>query len=342
MFDLNVPEEVLSSDAGQVLAMLVRFGYRGIAVNVNLPSKAKLTACRINKEHYAKALRAASNQSKGMAQDSSLAVRTTPSVLSQLELPHSFALSTFDIFTRLSIVLDNPAQNYSFTSSSAISSYDIIAVTPTTEKLFQTACQTLEVDIISLDMSARLAFPIRTATLNAAVQRGVYFEICYSASIRNEAARRQLISNAALLVRNVKGKNIIISSQARAAFEFRAPFDVMNLNHGWHFAFSASLFGLNHSLAKAALSINARSVILHSGTSAAALETYRGVLTLESAHDSLTSSSPSKNNNKRNSTDEGTRAKASWKAAKITQDDFISFAELENEHDPYASELGAI
>jgi len=67
-----------------------------------------------------------------------------------------------------------------------VSSYDILAVQPTNEKTFQAACGTFEVDIISLDLSARLPFNLKLPTVGLAVDRGIYFELCYGAAIRGK------------------------------------------------------------------------------------------------------------------------------------------------------------
>ena len=45
----------------------------------------------------------------------------------------------------------------------------------------------------------------------------------------DQNARRHLITNAAALVRITKGKNIILSSDAKNAMELRGPYDVINL-----------------------------------------------------------------------------------------------------------------
>ncbi|KAF9899879.1 hypothetical protein BX616_002797, partial [Lobosporangium transversale] len=88
-------------------------------------------------------------------------------------------------YSRLTLVVDDVSQNYGLnTGNPTISSYDIIAVQPTNEKLFQAACGTFEVDIISLDMSARLPFYLKHSTVGLAIERGIYFELCYSAAIR--------------------------------------------------------------------------------------------------------------------------------------------------------------
>lgn len=156
------------------------------------------------------------------------------------------------------MVVDDASQNYGLNASNpAISSYDIIAVQPTTEKLFQAACGTLEVDIISLDMSARLPFNLKHSTVGLAVERGIYFELCYGAAIRDANARRNLISNAHSLIRVTRGKNIIISSQAIRAMELRGPYDIVNFG---------TLLGLNQAMAKDCLSSHCRAVVMHAET----------------------------------------------------------------------------
>ena len=104
------------------------------------------------------------------------------------------------------------------------------------------ACASLQVDIISLDLSHRLPFRLRPKVLAPAVQRGVMFEISYACCLRDETSRRLLFSNATALARATRGQNIIVSSGARTAFELRSPYDAMNLS---------ALFGLPERHAKA-------------------------------------------------------------------------------------------
>ena len=42
------------------------------------------------------------------------------------------------------------------------------------------ACENLPVDVIALDLTKRLPFPLRRAPVLAAVKRGVFFELQYS------------------------------------------------------------------------------------------------------------------------------------------------------------------
>lgn len=120
--------------------------------------------------------------------------------------------------------------------------------------MFQQACSLLDVDIISLDMSGRMPFNIKHTTVGMAIARGVYFEITYSGSLRDSNSRKYLISNAANLVRVTRGKNVLLSSQARRALDVRGPYDVANL---------CALFGMNQALGKSAVTVNPRAAILH-------------------------------------------------------------------------------
>ncbi|XP_019051542.1 PREDICTED: uncharacterized protein LOC104587362 isoform X2 [Nelumbo nucifera] len=88
--------------------------------------------------------------------------------------------------------------------------------------------------------------------VKAAIERGIYFEITYSPLISDIQARRQMISNAKLLVDWTRGKNLIFSSAVPTVNELRGPYDVANLS---------SLFGLSMERAKAAISKNCRTLI---------------------------------------------------------------------------------
>ncbi|MEW5297837.1 MAG: hypothetical protein WDW36_001018 [Sanguina aurantia] len=126
--------------------------------------------------------------------------------------------------TRLNFTAADPVQAQLLVASNSVaSSYDIIAIQPKTERVLQQACNSLDVDIISLELSQRLPFKLRLQTVAAALARGLYFEICYSSALRDPVARRHLFSNAQALVRATRGQSILLSSGARNAFELRAP-----------------------------------------------------------------------------------------------------------------------
>jgi ribonuclease P/MRP protein subunit RPP1 len=64
--------------------------------------------------------------------------------------------------------------------------YDIVSVRPVNEKVFQTACLQMDVDIVSVDLSVRLPFRLKHSTVGAAVDRGVFFEISFGQCFRGK------------------------------------------------------------------------------------------------------------------------------------------------------------
>ncbi|KAK6504033.1 hypothetical protein TWF506_002250 [Arthrobotrys conoides] len=165
---------------------------------------------------------------------------------------------------RVTIVLDDPSQNYGLASLS--NNFDIVAVRPTDEKLLLQACTSLECDLISLDLSIRHPYHFKYKILGQAISRGIRFEITYSASVNESNARRNLLSNAAALIRATKGKGIVISSEARKAMLCRAPFDVINL---------ATLWGLNQDKGKEAIANGPRAVMIQAKMKR---QSFRGVI----------------------------------------------------------------
>ncbi|XP_068610546.1 ribonuclease P protein subunit p30 [Brachionichthys hirsutus] len=140
--------------------------------------------------------------------------------------------------------------------------FDLLAVQPTTEKLFHAACMTYDVDIICVPVTEKLPFFFKRAPVNGAVDRGLVFEVSYAAAIRDATMRRYTIANANALVETCKGKNVILSSAANKPLELRGPYDIANLG---------LLFGLSDGDAKAAVSSTCRSVVLHAETRKTAL-----------------------------------------------------------------------
>lgn len=118
---------------------------------------------------------------------------------------------------------------------------------------FDQACNVSEVDIISLDFSQKLPFRLKLAMVQAAIKRGVHFEISYSHIIAGDHARRQILSEAKRLGEWTRGKNLIISGSAASFNEVRGPCDVANL--------STIFLGLTMERAKAAVSGNCRSLV---------------------------------------------------------------------------------
>ncbi len=160
--------------------------------------------------------------------------------------------ASMTLLTRITFTISDPTQNHRL--SSLQPAYNIVALRPTNEKVLSLCCQSLECDLISLDLSLRLPFILKFKTMAAALQRGIRFEICYSGGVISSGtdARRNLISGATALIRATRGRGIIISSEARSALGFRGPWDVVNL---------AAVWGLSQERGKEAVCEEARKVV---------------------------------------------------------------------------------
>lgn len=176
------------------------------------------------------------------------------------------APSKLRFLRRCTLTLTDSAQNHRLRDLNA--AYDIVALRPTDEKTLLQACQNLDCDLVSLDLTIRYSFHFPFGTVAAALNRGLKFEICYSPGIlaNDSRARTNLISNATQLIRATRGRGIILSSEASRAQGCRGPWDVANL---------AAIWGLSQERGKEAVSNAARSVVV---SAALKRSSYRGVI----------------------------------------------------------------
>ncbi|OCK77522.1 PHP domain-like protein [Lepidopterella palustris CBS 459.81] len=170
------------------------------------------------------------------------------------------------LLRRCTLILADTSQNHRIAQIAA--AYDILAIRPTDEKTLKQACETLDCEIISIDLTQRLAAHFKFKMLSQAIARGVRFEICYSPGILavDSSARRNLIGNVTQLIRATRGRGLVISSEAKIALGCRAPADVINL---------ASVWGLGQERGKEAICKEARSVVV---TAQLKRTSYRGVV----------------------------------------------------------------
>ncbi len=59
------------------------------------------------------------------------------------------------------------------------------------------ACASLDVDLVTLDLTDPRLFRLRPGPIQTALKRGIMFEICYSGALRTDAGRRVFFQNAA-------------------------------------------------------------------------------------------------------------------------------------------------
>jgi ribonuclease P/MRP protein subunit RPP1 len=237
MFDLCISHEAINEEFFPVVK---ENGFSAIAISQEFSSNLKTKPCSIPITKYHEKLSQVGN-----------------SQLSQFKKDNKL-----EIYSRLTIEMDDAAQNYSIKGNVG-ESYNLIAVVPRTEKLFQMACQTLEIDIISFDMGERLPFHLKVPSIKVAIKRGISFEIRYGSGLRGNAfinldlsSRKNLIANASELVKKTNGRNIIISSDAKAILQLRGVHDVLNL---------CCLFGMNTEMARNSLDKNCAMAIMHGG-----------------------------------------------------------------------------
>lgn len=160
------------------------------------------------------------------------------------------ASTPFRQYTRITVCVENTLQANALNAGNPIlKTYDLVAVMPLNQNAFDVACERMAVDIISIDFSAKLPFRLKQSMVKMATQRGVVFEVSYSGLIADVQLRRQLISNAKLLIDWTRGRDIVFSSAAPSVNELRGPCDVGNL---------LLLFGLSKEEAKSAISKNCR------------------------------------------------------------------------------------
>ncbi|KAI8970326.1 RNase P subunit p30-domain-containing protein [Mycotypha africana] len=148
--------------------------------------------------------------------------------------------------TRATLIVEDPKRNYQLASSTAYPQIDILAVRPTNIDICKHACQTLEVDLISLDLAKTRVLP-SFVSAQVAVNRGLFFEICYSQSFRDPHKKFMFYSNVRRLVEVTRGHNLIFSSEATRALEIRRPADLRILG---------SMFGMTHDQIEATVTAN--------------------------------------------------------------------------------------
>uniref|UniRef100_A0A803KS48 Uncharacterized protein n=1 Tax=Chenopodium quinoa TaxID=63459 RepID=A0A803KS48_CHEQI len=238
LFDLNIPySESNKQTRLKLVVKAMELGYSGIAYNRSIKGvMSESDRCTISPFPLFSLLKA----SPFLASTVSFHRRL-------LGVPEK---SAFRQYTRLTMLVETSTQVSALNSGNPIlKTYDLIAVRPLNQNSFDIACQSSQVDLISIDFADKLPFRLKLPMVKAAIARGVYFEIMYSSLMQDVQLRRQMISNAKLLVEWTQGKNLIVSSAAPSVLELRGPNDVTNL---------LSLLGLSNECAKATISKNCR------------------------------------------------------------------------------------
>ncbi|KAI9297865.1 PHP domain-like protein [Neoconidiobolus thromboides FSU 785] len=163
------------------------------------------------------------------------------------------------IYTRLTMIIEqaNDAKGINNTPN-AINQYDIIAAqVEGDERVLNMVLKNLDIDLVSITLNCRLPYFIKYSTVQPGLERDIFFEVKYGNAIRDIDSRKFLFSNASLLARALKAKNLIFTSGCESPIELRAPFDVTNLGE---------LIGLNRNIAKKMVSDFGRQFLVSADT----------------------------------------------------------------------------
>jgi ribonuclease P/MRP protein subunit RPP1 len=134
------------------------------------------------------------------------------------------------ILTRVTIDIGESKETFQFSNpNKAISSFDILAISPRNEQMFDVACGDINIDVITINFEEKVNFALRKTTILNAIKRGVFFEIIYNEFIKSDSKRGIFISNVLLLLDVTKGENVIISSGSNSFFYHRSPYDIITI-----------------------------------------------------------------------------------------------------------------
>ena len=157
--------------------------------------------------------------------------------------------------SRLSVTIDDVMDAQSLTMGNEIlNRFDIISGNPGNGKVFDFLCKTAEIDIISIDFTHKLQFSINKKSVDAAISRGICFEILYSPLLASSQTRREVFNGVKVLVQYLRGKHIILSSGADTSSQLRGPIDVAGI---------AQSLKLSKECALKSLSANCEMVLKH-------------------------------------------------------------------------------
>ncbi|XP_023941785.2 ribonuclease P protein subunit p30 [Bicyclus anynana] len=171
-----------------------------------------------------------------------------------VEIPENFKKNCkLNILQRVTLEFSDSSISLKLNQSDNLKKYDIIAVVPKTLQAFQYACGSLDIDVITFDPQIRIPFKVSRKLYRQAVERGIFFEVMYSAAIRDSMSRKNIISAAHGYHAVGKSKNIIVSSGAENYTQCRGVHDVINLGF---------ILGLNSNQSLEAIRDNTQRLIL--------------------------------------------------------------------------------
>jgi ribonuclease P/MRP protein subunit RPP1 len=159
--------------------------------------------------------------------------------------------------SRLTLSLEEESHAFALTGArEALRAYDVVAIAPASELILERVLQSPvidAIDIVCFPSAHRPPFNLRPALARRVLGAGMFFELCYSAALRDSSSRRHFVGNLqALLEALPKGSKrgttgFLLSSGADEARLLRTPYDAFAL---------VGAFGCGRDAAKLALADN--------------------------------------------------------------------------------------
>ncbi|VVC40990.1 Polymerase/histidinol phosphatase-like,RNase P subunit p30 [Cinara cedri] len=155
------------------------------------------------------------------------------------------------ILNRLTIQITNIGQLQQTLNARNFPKYNILAVEPLNDHLFQNLVTSPSVDIIICKVKTK----ITPKDYSVAVDKNIHFELSYAPMLMDSVTRQNTLTLAHMLHIKGKSKNIILTSGAINRLDIRNPYDAMNLGF---------LLGFSRKQTKESITDCCHSVILKS------------------------------------------------------------------------------
>ena len=82
---------------------------------------------------------------------------------------------------------------------SELAKFDVLALEPTSERAFASACASKHADIVSVRAGGKLGYRFAASDVRAALKNKIWFELCYGEALRDSTSRMWFFANAGAL-----------------------------------------------------------------------------------------------------------------------------------------------
>ncbi|CDW56318.1 hemK methyltransferase family [Trichuris trichiura] len=157
------------------------------------------------------------------------------------------------IYSRLTIIASDHELLQQVMKHPNTTLYDLLAICPLSEQVFNICIEKQVIDIISTDMVTRQNWLLKRKTLKKAVRAGKMVEISYKPALTDSFQRVDSIAHGSRLFSAAGRDGIILTSRASRPIELRGPYDVINIGY---------LFGMTTMEARHAISVVPKKLLL--------------------------------------------------------------------------------